>query len=43
MQQPQHIVLPIQNGELQIGLSWDFSGGEKVDLDATLLMINDMG
>ena len=28
---------------IQIGLKWDFFGGEKVDLDATIVMINELG
>ena len=28
---------------LTIGLSWDFFGGEAVDLDATVVMMDDMG
>ena len=35
---------PSKGVNLQIGVSWDFFGqGEKVDLDATIVMINDIG
>ena len=26
-----------------MGLSWDFFGGEKIDIDATVVLINDFG
>ena len=34
---------PERGANLTIGMSWDFFGGEKVDLDATIVMIDEMG
>ena len=28
---------------IQVGLSWDFFGGEKIDIDATVVLLNDFG
>ena len=29
--------------QIQIGISWDFIDGKKIDLDATVVIINEMG
>ena len=39
-------MLPLdhKNGtNIEIGLAWDFFGGDHTDLDATVVMINDIG
>ena len=34
---------PARGTTIQLGLSWDFFGDETVDLDATVVLIDDMG
>ena len=33
---------PSFGGNLQVGLAWDFKG-EKIDIDATCVLLNDLG
>ena len=35
--------MPAMGANLYIGLSWEFNMGQKVDLDATLVLIDGMG
>jgi stress response protein SCP2 len=41
MEKGQHLLIP-GSSPLEIGLSWDFIG-DAIDLDATVVLINDVG
>jgi stress response protein SCP2 len=41
MEKGEHYAIPNAH-PLEIGLSWDFIG-EEIDLDATVVLINDVG
>ena len=37
------IINPTITNTIQVGISWDFLDGKKIDLDATVVIINEMG
>lgn len=42
MQKGEYLKLAIQS-QLQVGLKWNFTPGDKIDIDASVLMLNELG